>query len=185
MSDLDYDVVAQCLKYEPETGKLFWLKRPEEFFDTSQSAARWNGRAGKEAFTANANGYRHGKLLGKLYRAHRIAWLLTYKTWPVAEIDHIDGDRSNNRIANLRDVSKSQNQRNRKMDPLNKSGFNGVYWYARSGKWRAKVHANGKHEHLGTFGTLEEAIAARHAANIKYGFTERHGKPAGATFNAR
>lgn len=171
------ELLRKLLRYEPETGKLFWLPRPIEMFATVGAGKIWNSRyPGKEAFTAdNGTGYRHGEVNGKTLRSHRVIWAIVHGTWPTGDIDHINGVKTDNRIANLRDVSSSINQRNAKKRDDNTSGYNGVSRYRQSGKWQAHITIDGKNKHLGYFDTPDDAVAARAAAERGLGFTERHG----------
>lgn len=180
-------LLRQLLKYDPEEGKLYWVRRPTSMFKPSRikqgvrtaewSANKWNTRfAGKEAFTATRNdGYRIGSVNGRLLRAHRVAWVVHYGEWPAEDIDHIDGDPTNNRINNLRDVSNLENHRNEKKSANNTSGFNGVHWDAANKKWRALIKVNFRNICLGRHDSFDAAVAARKAANARYGFTDRHG----------
>lgn len=176
------DRLRQILRYEPETGKLFWLERPESMFvggpyKPSRRAASWNSRcAGKEAFTARAShGYREGAVDNKKYLAHRIIWALHYGSHPPRHVDHINGDKLDNRIANLRDVDPSMNLRNALGKSNNTSGVTGVNWRDDKRKWRARIMVNYKETTIGHFDTFEEAVAAREAAAKRLGFTQRHG----------
>ena len=90
------------------------------------------------------------------------------------QVDHINHDRLDNRRANLRLVTHSENQRNRSVRKDSSSGFIGVYFVARLNKWRAQIYVN-RTLNLGYFSTLEEAVAARKAANLVHGFHENHG----------
>lgn len=103
---LTQEIVQELLTYDPETGKLFWNERKKEWFKSEGDWKSWNDRyAGEEAFTClKDNGYKNGKLLGRSCVAHRIAWLYTYGKLP-KEIEHINGDRSDNRLENLRKTS--------------------------------------------------------------------------------
>lgn len=177
---LTADLARKLLRYEPETGKLFWLPRPVEFFDALGDWKMWNTRyAGAEAFTAYASGgYHTGAILGVTYRAHRVAWLIQTGDWPEGQIDHINGRCDDNRFANLRIATVSENQRNKALLRNNKSGVNGVHWCKRSQKWRASARVNGRHLSLGYFVNFEDAKFARQHANIKNGFTDRHGASA-------
>ena len=96
--------------------------------------------------------------------------------WPKKGIDHINGITDDNRISNLRDVSQSDNMRNMTTPCRNTSGRIGVYWFARDCKWQAQIRADGKTKHLGYFDDINDAIAARKAAEIEYGYHENHGR---------
>jgi hypothetical protein len=113
--------------------------------------------AGQSGGTLNDDGYVRIMVAGRRYGAHRLAWLVTYGEWPKGEIDHINGNRADNRIANLRDVSHSQNQRNlHRPRSDNRTGVLGVSWHAQTGKWRARLNDR----HLGLYASAEEAGAA-------------------------
>lgn len=157
--------LRQLLRYEPETGKLFWLPRAADEFQSARSCASFHARfAGKQAFTANSYGYRAGRVDNILYVAHRVIWAIIYGEWPAEDIDHINGDRADNRLANLRAASRSENLCNRGMSPRNTSGHKGVYFDAQSGRWRAHIKKSGRFHFLGSFDLLDEALAARRSA---------------------
>lgn len=140
--------IFEHLKYTPEDGKVYWVKHPR------RSTAN-----GTEAGNMMQNGYRKLKFCGKQYLTHRIAWLLQHKTWPIGDIDHIDGNPSNNKLDNLRDVSHSANLQNRKSATRkNKTGFLGVV--KRKNKYAAHTTKNGKQVYLGLFDTAELAHQA-------------------------
>jgi len=103
--------------------------------------------------TSHVSGYRLIKISRKSYLAHRLAWLYVYGEWPVDEIDHINGITDDNRIDNLRQATRKQNQQNIRMPKsTNKaSGFLGVHWHNQNKKWEAKIRDNGKTIHLGLF----------------------------------
>ncbi len=178
------ELLRQLLRYEPDTGKLFWKERPAEMFEASGKCAResrcrnWNSRfAGKEAFTSlNSCGYLHGSLLYKYVRAHRVAFAHFYGQWPVLDIDHINGIRTDNRIANLREVDRSTNLMNQRSRSHGTHPRVGVSWDSRTGTWQAQIRAFGKNEHLGRFGNVEAAIAARECAERRLGFHPNHGR---------
>ena len=145
--------LKQSLDYNPETGEFRW------------KVAAGRSGAGSLAGNVNSNGRFYIRFQGNLYKAHRLAWLLTYGKWPEKMIDHIDGNVSNNRISNLRDVSRSVNLQNqRKASSNNKSGFLGVSFHEQTAKFRANICLNGKSKHLGLFPTPELAHAAYLAA---------------------
>lgn len=176
--------IGRLLEYDPELGNLFWKERSEQDFvdgprnSAKQKASSWNSKnAGKEAFTAvNTSGYRHGSINGTTVLAHRVIWILIAGEAP-SFIDHIDGNRTNNRWSNLRSVSKPENCQNLRLSPRNSSGVTGVSWYKRLGKWSAKICVDHVDIHLGYFDTIEAAASSRAAAQQKYGFHSNHGKP--------
>jgi len=164
--------LRQRLRYEPETGKLFWREWPAH-------GPRWNGKcAGKEAFTSlDTGGYRHGHIDRKMVRAHRVAWAIYYGEWPAGEVDHSNHIRADNRLVNLRVVNATGNQQNQSIYRNNTSGIVGVCWRKgrASGAWRAYIQGDGRRINLGHFADFDEAVAARKAAEAKYGFHENHG----------
>lgn len=171
------ELLRQLLRYEPETGKLYWRERnadmSKEFNDTECN--RWNGAwAGKEAFTSTSCGYKQGHIMSSHCRAHRVIWAIVYGEWP-KHIDHINGIKDDNRIENLRSVSHAENCRNQKRASNNTSGVCGVYWCKRYGKWRVQIGANGKCKHLGYFDDFDKAVATRKSAEAKYDFHQNHG----------
>jgi hypothetical protein len=182
MAELTFAQVDAVLKYEPETGNLFWKERPLELFEDSRGRAKrthllWNRRyAGTEAFTsANRQGYKYGSIYWRLYKAHRVAWLLHHGKWPDGDIDHLNGDGGDNRISNLRDGTTSQNMLNQRRYKNNGSGVTGVSWRSRNSRWAAYVDVDGKRKNLGEFRAFEDAVTARKTANIELGFSPRHG----------
>lgn len=176
MAELTFAEVDALLKYDPETGKLYWKEREGITKRQKQEANRFNSRyAGKEALTANCQGYKAGTILNKRATSHRICWLLHYGVWP-NNIDHINGDRSDNRIANLRSVTKKENAKNVKKRVTNKSGKPGVYWREKIQRWQANICVEGKSIYLGCFKNIEDAISAREEAEKKYCFHPNHGR---------
>lgn len=177
------ELCRQLIDYDPETGSLTWLPRPLEFFPhggiggQSANAARWNGQyAGKPALNAiDVWGRRTGTFFGRRMASHRVCWAISYGTWPTKFIDHINGIPSDNRITNLRDVSHQENMRNKWISSNNTSGVNGVSWNKLRGKWEAYTKVDQKRCSLGHWVTLNEAKAARYAADRVLGFTMRHG----------
>jgi hypothetical protein len=100
--------------------------------------------------------------------AHRIAWLLYYGKWPKDQIDHINGDKSDNRIVNLREATNSQNGKNLKLSINNKTGVTGVAFDRQTQKWRAYIRVNFKMINLGRYMDFEDAVIARKSAEKKY-----------------
>lgn len=131
--------------YDPETGK-FWRE------------AGCNGRLG----------YRQIWFRGRQEMEHRVAWFLHYGEWPKDHIDHVNGNRSDNRIVNLRLATCSENQCNRSKPQNNTSGFKGVSWIERYRVWQATIRFAGKNKFLGRFATREEASDAYNQAALKH-----------------
>jgi len=169
--DISIERLRQMLTYDPETGVLTWRHRPE-------GPANWNARyAGKPAGGLDARGYMRIRIGKRNYFSHRVAWAIHHDRWPRHTIDHINGDKVDNRISNLRDVPQLVNLRNQKMNSNNASGHNGVHWHKRDRRWLAYISVNGKQRRLGYFTDLDDAVAARRAAERLHGYTDRHGRP--------
>jgi hypothetical protein len=114
---------------------------------------------------------------GKAIYAHRICWAIFYGQYPDGEIDHIDGDSSNNSIKNLREVTRIGNCRNVRVGSKSKSGYGGVNWHEPTGKWRARVKIGGKEKYIGLFDSPEEANEKIKVVRAALGFHENHGSP--------
>lgn len=161
----DQETLKRLLDYDPETGALIWKRRTSDFFEGSNKEAQcnaWNARyAGKPALNGdNGQGYAHGSFLGRHLRAHRVVFFMVHGVWP-EEVDHIDGDRKNNRISNLRASCRALNSTNLKS---RRSGGLPIGISRVKKGFKACIVKSGKHFHLGTFLTVEEAFAARKGA---------------------
>jgi hypothetical protein len=178
----DQALLRQLLDYNPATGFLTWKPRPPEMFcgdalSLSHASNIWNARfANKRAFTArHGSGYLHGRVGADNYMTHRIIWKLVHGCDPDV-IDHINGDKGDNRLANLRNVSMSLNARNMPRLCNNTSGHTGVHLCRKTDRWRAELIAGGRHIRLGRFKTIEAAAVARREAALAHGFHENHGR---------
>lgn len=157
-NDLSADQVRALLDYDAETGELRWKR-------TEARSKHWNSRfAGKLAGHLNKNGVVSIRIGDVLYLAHRIIWLIMTGEWPEAEIDHRDGDHSNNRWANLREANRTENMLNRAKQRNNASGFLGVRFRPHHGKWEARININGKQVWHIYASSAEEASEARREA---------------------
>lgn len=163
-----YEEIAAAFEYDPETGIVLrkkWIKKGRPISETGRKPQKF-GRT--SYFLLGFN--------GTCLRAHRIAWMLTYKEWPPEQIDHIDGDGLNNKLSNLRCVSNTQNQRNASRKRTSKSGVNGVYWCKLREKWVSQICIDGKQCYLGAFTRLKHAAAARKEAEKNHGYHQNHGR---------
>lgn len=140
--ELTHSKVSSILTYRD--GELYWKK------------TRGHQRAGTKAGCINKEGYIAICMFGKLRHAHRIIWLLLKGSWPIGQIDHINGDGLDNHIENLRLCTHTQNQHNRKISRNNTTGFKGVI-LRQCGKFEARITVAGKVRYLGRFATSIEA----------------------------
>lgn len=177
ITDISTETLSELLLCDAESGRLFWKPRTQKYFDTLRGFMPWNGKhAGKEAFTClNSGGYKQGSIFTIKVTAHRVIWAMAYGYW-TDEIDHINGDKTDNRLANLRSVTRSQNSKNHPLSSSNTSGVTGVYYCGRTGKWRATVFSNGKRYHLGRYSSFDDAVEARKAAELLHDFHPNHGR---------
>ena len=156
--------LREVLHYDPETGVFTWLARPV----TTHQVRTWNAKfVGSVAGSPNS-GYCGVRIRGRLFYAHRLAWLYMTGEWPAAEIDHINGDPKDNRWSNLRAATPKQNQANKRRQKNNTSGFKGVSWDKDAQNWRADIRVEYRHLALGYFNTPEEAHYAYCAAAKKH-----------------
>lgn len=164
---LSVERLREVLDYDPETGVFTWKFRPE-------ARKEWNTRyAGKEA--GSVSRYLNIRIGTITHQAHRLAWLHVYGIWPKDQIDHKDGDKLNNRLENLREVTNRVNDLNRALACNNTSGVSGAWWWETKGRWQARVHYLGKYHWLGLFTSLAEAEAAIIAKRKEFGFSPTHG----------
>lgn len=147
-TDASPDYIRSLLDYDSVRGRLVWRGVGH--------AAR---RPGHIAGSAHKSGYRHITIDRRAYKEHRVVWCWVHGRWPPDEIDHINRDRSDNRVENLREATRSQNAINGPVRRNNATGHNGVS--RRHGRWLARIHIGYKSRFLGYFDSLDDAIAAR------------------------
>jgi hypothetical protein len=144
-------------------------------FKSNAAFGTWNTRfANKIAGCADGFGYVKVGILGLKFQAHRLIWAIHHDEWPL-EIDHINHNRSDNRIANLRSVTSQDNKKNQGLSKRNSSGHIGVHWDAPTQKWRARINHNGVAIHIGLYSKLECAIQAYTKTKSSLGFHDNHG----------
>lgn len=158
MTTLTAERLRELLSYDSHTGNFTWRVR------------RGGVRVGQVAGSIDSYGYRQVSIDGRAHLAHRLAWLYERGEWPPMEIDHINCDRDDNRMDNLRQATRSQNLANGRKKKQNKSGFKGVCRHATTGKWSAEYQQDGKSHYLGLFDEPEKAHEAyRMATAAAYG----------------
>lgn len=178
--------LRELMKYDPETGLLTWRERAEHWFPVGAYGRQHSANifnklfAGKPALNSvsTSTGYRRGNLFKKTTPAHRVAFAIHYGKWPEGHIDHINGDRTDNRIKNLRDVTRAENQKNQKLRSDNASGTPGVGYCKANKGWRARINVNKKSITLGYFKTKAAAVSARKDAERLHGYHANHGRAA-------
>jgi len=184
MAELTQARAMAYYNYAPESGTFFFKERPRSDFDRQELYTIHLQRVGKVAGGSNADGYAKIIIDKKYYSAHRVAWLIMTGenvVYPDFEIDHINGNRADNRFVNLRKVTKSENQRNGSKRINNTSGVHGVNWKPRNdgyaGSWVARIWNGPRHVYLGAFKEKQHAEIARKAAERVLGFTGTDREP--------
>lgn len=152
---ITHEELIYKVSYNPETGLFFWNH------NFGSRAA-----AGEVIGSDDMHGYKTVRLNKKSYKLHRLAWFYVNAEWPKGDIDHINGMRSDNRISNLRDVTRKINLENRTVSSKNACGLYGVYYDKRKKKYYSAISQNNKKIHLGMFETPEAAHAAYLQAKI-------------------
>jgi hypothetical protein len=177
-------LLRELLRYDPETGVLVWFPRPIEWFkdgahSAEHSKRKWDARyAGRPAFTCkNNHGYLHSGIGGVDLLAHRVAFAIMAGDWPQGHVDHINGERTDNRWGNLREVNATESSLNCKVRTDSRSGVTGVSWNSATQKWVATFAAYGCRRYLGSFDDLQGAIQARRnaeAVSVVLPFLRKH-----------
>lgn len=147
MTELTQELLTSEFSYAPDSGQFSRLHK------------RGNRRAGSVAGSVKSNGYVYISTGESSYLAHRLAWLYTTGSWPANDIDHINGDRTDNRSCNLREATRGENMQNerRARSSNHSSGLLGVSWSKAAKKWAAGIKLNGIKRHLGLFDDPTEA----------------------------
>lgn len=164
---IDVAMLRRLLICDAEAGTLHWRERtPDLFTDGGHSAqhnaAKWNTRyANREGFTALRNAYKVGAIFYRQLYAHRVIWTMIQDRWPIGEIDHIDGNRLNNKISNLREAANGENRLNHGGKRGSSSPYIGIKKSRRKNHWCAAVTHDHATIYVGTFPTPEAAALAR------------------------
>lgn len=164
----DQQYLLECFNYDPDTGILTWKARPEHHFKSiGKMLSIHKLWAGKPVGYVGTKGHSYVHILSASYAAHRIIWKMWYGIDPPQYVDHINGDKTDNRIANLREATNNQNQMNqRRTTRISNIGVTGVSYHKRDKSYRAYMRINGENKHLGNYKNLQDAIKARQEAEL-------------------
>lgn len=167
MKQLTHELLQKYFTYSPDTGE----------FHRTILRDRWGNETPllKKVGTLRDDGYLEINIFDTVYKSHRLAFLYMMGRWP-NEVDHINGQRSDNRWCNLREVDKHENMKNRGINRNNKSGTSGITWFAQTGQWRVRISFDNTRISLGLFDTIDEAVAARKGAERLLGYHSNHGE---------
>ena len=169
-AELSREELMEILDYDPQSG-IFTYKN-----------SRRSDCNSKQAGSISKKGYLYISIHNKKYKAHRLAWLWYYGKFPKGQLDHIDHNKLNNSIDNLREMSNQENHKNNGIQKNNTSGVPGVHFSKDTGKWIAYIKISGKRKHLGCFTDFEDAVLARKKAEYILGFHPNNGKDT-STYN--
>lgn len=156
MNTLPIEELRQSLHYDPSTGALSWVESKR-------------GRRRKQVGHITTDGYHGVWVNGVRLKAHRVAFAHYYGRWPDGEIDHINGIKTDNRIENIREADRAENEHNKRVLPYNRTGVKGVSFYR--GRYDARAKCRGKEHRFGSFATLQEAAEA-----VRLGRERLHGE---------
>lgn len=171
MAKLTHTRLRELIGYNSETGTLISL------------SCRGNIAAGDRIGTINTRGYRQACIDGRMYYEHRLVWLYVFGEWPADQIDHINGDRADNRVKNLREVSQAQNNAN-SVSRRNTDQLRGAYYIGEKQRWMAQIVSDSRTQYLGYYDTAEEAHEAyQTAANHIHGKYAYHNRPQSPELN--
>jgi len=165
---LTQERLKELLSYDHETGDFTWR-------ENISRTARVGFVAGSVSIVKGKSYIRIG-IAERKWLAHRLAFLYITGSFPVDQVDHIDGNGLNNKWDNIREASKTENGRNQRLHRNNTSGTSGVCWMKRTGKWMAQIRLGKLRKYLGCFTNKDDAIAAKKAAEIANNFHENHGQ---------
>lgn len=156
------------IKHERLVELFIYLRRSGDFIRRISTGRNGCHKAGEYAGTIQNHGYLVISIDKRRYMAHRLAWFYVNGTWPKGDLDHINGDKLDNRISNLREATRKQNMQNVRRHKHNTSGHKGVAWHPQRNKWRAYIFDSYRQIHLGLFDSKEAAFAARLKAEKQY-----------------
>jgi hypothetical protein len=177
MNHIQKSTVEKFLLYDKASGFFYWKPRPISTKYDRAFNSRWAGKKAGSIVTSRKSktSYIGIKLLGKTYKAHRLALLIIDGSMP-EEVDHIDGDGRNNSYSNLRRSNRKDNAKNPQIQKSNKTGVIGVNWHKAARKWQARaVNNNGQRVDLGRYDNFEKAAEVRKEYEKKFKYAEYRG----------
>lgn len=145
---LTHEYLCERLAYDPNSGRFTWRTSPRF------------GWAGKLAGNMDDGGYWRIRIDNRSYKLHRLAWFYVHGRWPAREIDHINGNQSDNRLHNLREATRADNNHNTGINSNNRSGIKGVSWCTDKARWVVQIGLNGRRRHVGYYESVDEAARA-------------------------
>lgn len=153
---LTQELLKERLTYDPDSGVFRALVKRKQI------------NVGDKVGCSTSKGYWRIKVNDREYSAHLLAWLYVHGRWPVRQIDHINRNRTDNRLANLREASPAENGQNRRLGTNSTSGHIGVTFAKDAGKWQASIGVNGRLRYLGQFTTVQQAADAYAEAKAQH-----------------
>lgn len=182
--------LGKFIRLDPISGDMFWKERTREYtleklgIRAANSVPQFNSDISGSPVNLNITswGYYSFSLRGRQYSAHRAVYALHHGAWPKYQIDHVNGDRKDNRPENLRDVTRTENAQNQKKRTDNKSGYTGVRFEPVRNAWVAEIRVEGRYILLGRHKTRDIAYQIRKAASLAYGFSAEHGVRGGRSY---
>lgn len=170
-NELTQELLHELIEYDPSSGIVTWKMRKDNIGNFNQ---RFSGKiAGNNKLDSNGKTYRQLKLFGKSYYIHRLAWLYMTGSFPKEQIDHINGNGTDNRFENLREATNMDNSLNKRKYHNNKTG--GVGWNQSRNKYTVRINDNGACKFLGHFSDFFEAVCVRKSIEYKLNYHENHG----------
>lgn len=177
MREITKEILHKLIFYDTVSGVCTWKERGVDTFEYLHPDKRdwncksWNTRFARKVcgYFGRKDGYIYASFLGKHYKLHRIIWLYMTGEWP-DYVDHINGNKADNRWCNLRNVSHLMNMRNQKIRSNNTSGHSGVMWKKINKKWEVTIGNKNSKKYIGLFTNKEDAIAARKKAEEELGY---------------
>lgn len=174
--DLSIEQIREMVDYNPDTGEFTWKPRVPVTRGNKVFNSRFAGKDCGGGSIKQGQGYTRIKIKGTTIKAHRLAFAVMEGFWPEQYVDHINGDKQDNRWCNLRLATKIENGRNQKLYHNNRSGKQGVWFSKSKGKWEVQIGSAQSREYLGAYDNYEDAVRARECRERDLGYHDNHGR---------